>query len=131
PTCTLDLDSSIYEQASTHKEGSTKAYNGEIGYHPLFAFWAEEGELLFSHLRRGSAYTARNVVWFLRETLKRLPCGVPTKLRADNGFYSKAVVGWGDTRGFTFTLRPRKPPPCWRGLARCPSGAGGRCPHTP
>src|SRR5262249_60804211 len=30
-TCTIDLDSSIYEQASRHKEGSTKAYNGEIG----------------------------------------------------------------------------------------------------
>jgi Transposase DDE domain group 1 len=86
PTCTLDLDSSIYEQASTHKEGSTKAYNGEIGYHPLFAFWAEEGELLFSHLRRGSAHTARNVLWFLRETLKRVPPEMPTNLRADSGF---------------------------------------------
>jgi len=127
PTCTLDLDSSIYEQASTHKEGSTKAYNGEIGYHPLFAFWAEEGELLFSHLRRGSAYTARNVVWFLRETLKRLPCGVPTKLRADSGFYSKAVVGWCDTQGFTFTITAEQTAPllerigavperCWRPL---------------
>ena len=72
-TCTIDLDSSIYEQASTHKEGSTKAYNGEVGYHPLLAFWAEEGELLFSHLRRGSAHTARNVRWFLRQTRKRVP----------------------------------------------------------
>ena len=50
-TCTIDLDSSIYEQASTHKEGSTKADNGEVGYHSLLSFWAEEGELLFSHLR--------------------------------------------------------------------------------
>jgi Transposase DDE domain group 1 len=91
-TCTIDLDSSIYEQVSTHKEGSTKAYNGEVGYHPLLAFWAEEGELLFSHLRRGSAHTARNVVWFLHETLKRLPQRTLTKLRADSGFYSKAVV---------------------------------------
>ena len=32
--CTIDLDSSIYEQTSTAKEGSTKAYNGEVGYHP-------------------------------------------------------------------------------------------------
>jgi hypothetical protein len=103
-TCTLDLDSSIYEQASTHKEGSTKAYNGEIGYHPLFAFWAEEGELLFSHLRRGSAYTARNVRWFLGETLKRVPPGRPTKLRADSGFYSKTVVEWCERHGITFTL---------------------------
>jgi hypothetical protein len=66
-TGTIDLDSSLYEQASTRKEGSMKAYNGERGYHPLFASWAEEGEVFFSHLRRGSAHTARNVGWFLRE----------------------------------------------------------------
>lgn len=34
-TCTIDLDSSIYEQASRHQEGSTTADNGEIGYHPV------------------------------------------------------------------------------------------------
>jgi hypothetical protein len=102
--CTIDLDSSIYEQASTHKEGSTTAYNGEIGYHPLFAFWAEEGELLFSHLRRGSAHTARNVVWFLRETVKRVPAGIPTTLRADSGFYSKGVVQWCERYGVSFTI---------------------------
>ena len=61
-SCTLDMDSSIYEQASKRKQGSSKAYNGKIGYHPLFAFWAEEAELVFSHLRRGSAHTARNAV---------------------------------------------------------------------
>ena len=84
-TCTIDLDSSVYEQVSTHKEGATKAYNGEIGYHPLFAFWAEEGELLFSHLRRGSAHTARNVRWFLRAMRKRVPPTAGKKLRADRG----------------------------------------------
>jgi hypothetical protein len=103
-TCTIDLDSSIYEQASTHKEGSTKAYNGEVGYHPLLAFWAEEGELLFCHLRRGSAHTARNAVWFLRQTHKRLPAGATFKLRADSGFYSKAVVEWCEEEGLTFTI---------------------------
>src|SRR4029453_3319756 len=82
-SCTIDLDSSIYEQCSTAKEGSTKAYNGEVGYHPLFAFWAEAGELLFSHLRRGSSYTARNIVWFLREPPKRVPALASKSLRAD------------------------------------------------
>jgi hypothetical protein len=103
-TCTIDLDSSIYEQVSTHKEGASKAYNGEIGYHPLLAFWAEEGELLFSHLRRGSAHTARNIGWFLRETLKRVPPTAVKKLRADSGFYSKGVVEWCEAEGFTFTI---------------------------
>jgi Transposase DDE domain group 1 len=103
-TCTIDLDSSIYEQASTYKEGSTKAYNGEVGYHPLLAFWAEEGELLFSPLRRGNAHTARNVRWFLRQMRKRVPETAAKKLRADSGFYSHGVVEWCESEGFTFTI---------------------------
>jgi Transposase DDE domain. len=119
-TCTIDLDSSIYEQASTHKEGSTKAYNGEIGYHPLFAFWAEEGELLFSHLRRGSAHTVRNAVWFLRQTRKRLPAGATRKLRADSGFYSKAVVAWCEQAGSTFTITADQTEPLLQAIAALP-----------
>ncbi len=126
-TCTIDLDSSIYEQASGHKEGSTKAYNGEIGYHPLLAFWAEEGELLFSHLRRGSAHTARNAIWFLRQTRKRVPVGVSLQLRADSGFYSKAVVEWCEKEGLLFAITADQTAPllaamtalperCWRPL---------------
>jgi DDE family transposase len=109
-TCTLDLDSSLYEQASTHKEGAPKAYNGESGSHPLFAFGAEEGELLFSHLRRGSAYTARNVRWCLGETLKRVPPGRPTNLRADRGFYSRLYSKWvGTERGAWQSGSPSPP----------------------
>ncbi len=119
-TCTIDLDSSIYEQASSSKEGSTKAYNGEVGYHPLFAFWAEEGELLFSHLRRGSAHTARNVRWFLRETRKRLPATAVTKLRADSGFYSKAVVEWCEAEGFTFTITADQTAPLLAAITALP-----------
>lgn len=119
-TCTIDLDSSIYEQASTHKEGSTKAYNGEVGYHPLLAFWAEEGELLFSHLRRGSAYTARNVRWFLRQTLKRVPPGLPIHLRADSGFYSKGVVKWCETHGVTFAITADQTAPLLERLGAVP-----------
>jgi hypothetical protein len=119
-TCTIDLDSSIYEQASAHKEGSTKAYNGEIGYHPLFAFWAEEGELLFSHLRRGSAHTARNVLWFLREPRKRVPERAIKKLRADRGFYSKAVVQWGEAEDFTFTITADQTAPLLDAIAAVP-----------
>jgi hypothetical protein len=104
PTCTIDLDSSIYEQASTRKQGSNKAYNGEIGYPPLLAFWAEEGELLFSHLRRGSAHTSRNVRWFLSEPFKRVPSQVAVSLRADSGFYSKEGVQWCETHHIRFTI---------------------------
>jgi hypothetical protein len=102
--CTLDIDSSIYEQSSSNKEGSTKAYNGEVGYHPLLAFWDETAELVFSHLRRGSAYTASKAIWFLRETLKRLPQQASKKLRADSGFYSHKIVEFCEDHHIEFAI---------------------------
>jgi hypothetical protein len=119
-TCTIALDSSSYEQASVGKEGSTKAYNGEGGYHPLVAFWAEERELLFSHLRRGSAHTARNAVWFLRQTLKRVPAAATKKLRADSGFYSKAVVEWCEREGLTFPITADQTAPLLQAISALP-----------
>ena len=103
-TCTLDLDSSLYEQVSRQQAGATKAYNGELAYHPLLAFWAEAGELLFSQLRQGSAHTGRNGRGFLRETLKRVPGGVDKTLRADRGFYRKPGVEWWQAHGFPFPI---------------------------
>jgi hypothetical protein len=120
PTCPLALDSSISEQCSTAKEGSTKADNGEIGYPPLLAFWAEEGELLFSHLRRGSAYPARNLRWFLRETYKRVPATAGKPLRADSGFYSKGVVEWGEAYGFLFTITAEQTAPLLEAIVALP-----------
>ena len=130
-TCTIDLDSSIYEQASARKQGSDQAYNGEIGYHPLLAFWAEEGELLFSHLRRGSAHTCRNVGWFLRETFKRVPAQAALALRADSGFYSKEVVQWCEAHSVRFSITADQTAPllalmvavpdrCWTALPDYP-----------
>jgi hypothetical protein len=86
----------------------------------LFAFWAEEGELLFSHLRRGSAHTARNILWFLRQTRKRVPDTAVKKLRADSGFYSKGVVEWGEAEGFTFTITADQTAPLLTAITALP-----------
>jgi Transposase DDE domain group 1 len=130
-TCTIDLDSSIYEQVSTRKQGSDKAYNGEIGYHPLFAFWAEERELLFSHLRRGSAHTCRNVRWFLRETFKRVPAQAALALRADSGFYSKEVVQWCEAHHVRFTITADQTAPLLALIAALPDRQWTNLPDYP
>lgn len=123
PRCTLDADSSIYEQASTNKQGASKAYNGEVGYHPLFVFWEETGELVFSHLRRGSAHTARNAVWALRETLKRVPAGIPVDLRTDSGFYMGAVVALCEERQMRFAITADQTAPVRALIAALPETA--------
>jgi hypothetical protein len=91
-TVKLDLDSSIYEQCSKRKEGSHKAYKGEIGYQPLLCFWAEEGELLYSRLRSGNRNPAAIAEWFLARVLKIAPAGKQRYLRADSGFYTWPLI---------------------------------------
>ena len=76
--------------------------------------------MLFSHLRRGSAHTARNIVWFLRETSKRVPADTTLKLRADSGFYSKAVVEWCEAEGLTFTITADQTAPLLQAIAALP-----------
>ena len=116
-SCTLDLDSSVYEQACQRKQGATKAYNGEVGYHPLFAFWEETGELVFSHLRRGNTHPVSKAVWFLTETLKCLPAALPKKLRADSGFYCWGVVKFCLEHGLQFGIVADQTPPVQRAIA--------------
>lgn len=84
---TMDFDASIYEQCSKRKQGSRKAYNGKIGYAPLFCFWAEEKELLLSHLLAGNRNPAGKSLWFLRQVLDIVPPGRRLKARADSAFY--------------------------------------------
>ena len=86
--CTIDLDPSIFEQCSKRKEGSRTAYNGQIGYHPMFAFWAEEGELLATHLLAGNRYPPSKVNWFFEQlVMKAVPEGKKLQVRADSAFY--------------------------------------------
>jgi hypothetical protein len=130
-TCTIELDSSIYEQASTRKQGSDKAYNGESGSHPLLAFWAEEGELLFSHLRRGSAHTCRNVLWFLRETFKRVPAHRTLALRADSGFYSKEGVQGCEAHHIRFSITADQTAPLLALIEALPDRCWNLLPNYP
>jgi hypothetical protein len=118
--CTLDVDSSVYPQASSLKQGSVKAYNGDIGYHPFFVFWAEESELVFSHLRRGSAYTSSKFEWCLKAALKRLPTERPKKLRADSGLYDRKVVAFCEARHITFGITADQTAPLLAAVAAIP-----------
>ncbi len=121
--CTLDVDSSVYEQVSTRKQGSVKAYNGEVGYHPFFVFWAEERELVFSHLRRGNAYTSSKFEWCLKAALKSLPAELPKKLRADSGLYDRKMVAFCDARHITFGITADQTAPLLAAITALPETA--------
>lgn len=91
---TLDIDSAIFEQYSTKKQGSCKGYTGETGYHPQFGFRADTGEWVYGRLQRGGAYTSAHAEQLLEECLKRLPKSVNrVETRSDSGWYKEDYLG--------------------------------------
>lgn len=101
---TIDLAPSLYAQCSKRKEGSRMNYEGKVGYYPMFAFWAEEKELLFTHLLRGNARAAPKAIWFLQQALKQAPRALPRFLRADSEFYTWELIAFLETNHFTYAI---------------------------
>jgi Transposase DDE domain group 1 len=103
---TIDLDASLYEQCSRCKQGSRMNYKGKVGYYPLFAFWAEEKEMLATHLQAGNAGAAPKAVWFLEQALLNAPQELPRYLRADSEFYTWDLIDFCEQQAdkITYTI---------------------------
>src|SRR6478752_6916238 len=51
----IDIDSTICEVTGNHKHGAGYGYTCVLGYHPLLATRADNGEVLHARMRKGSA----------------------------------------------------------------------------
>jgi hypothetical protein len=91
---TLDFDSTVMTRYGD-QEGASKGYNpqkrGRKSQHPLMAFVADCRMVANFWLRQGSAYTTNNFFAFFEETLLRLGGKKIGLVRADSGFYDKAI----------------------------------------
>jgi hypothetical protein len=123
---TIDLDGSLYAQCSTGKQGSRMNYKGEVGYYPLFAFWAEEGEMLQTHLQSGNAGAAPKAVWFLKQALLGVPEGLPVCLRADSEFYTWPLIEFCEDRKISYSITADQSPGLMQQIAALPDKAWHR-----
>lgn len=91
---TLDLDSTVMTRYG-HQEGAAVGYNpkkrGRPSHHPLMGFVAECRMVVNCWLREGNAYTTKYFKEFLEKTLERMGEKTIGLLRADSGFYDKAI----------------------------------------
>jgi hypothetical protein len=101
---TIDLDASLYQQCSTRKQGSRMNDKGEVGYYPLFAFWAEEKEMLATHLMSGNRNAPPKVIWFLEQALATAPSHKARFLRADSEFYVWELLEFCEREGIIYTI---------------------------
>ena len=117
---TIDLDASLYEQCSTRKQGSCLHYQGQVGYYPVFAFWAEEKELLATHLLRGNAHASPKAIWVLQRALQQAPAGLPLYLRADSEFYTWELLTFCAQQQITYAITADQSPGLKQALAEVP-----------
>lgn len=111
----LDIDASLVEIHSEHKDGTGPTYKGGFGFHPMFCFADATGETLAALLRPGNA-AANSIVDHLSvldAAISQLPGEIaaghhpgddpaavtrPVMVRADSA---------GATRGFVWGCRVR------------------------
>jgi len=102
----LDLDASLVEVHSEHKEGTGPTYKGGFGFHPMFCFADATGEALSALLRPGNAgaNNAADHLTVLDEAVAQLPEPVAAGHRAgdDPDQLRRPVVARADSAGATY-----------------------------
>jgi len=107
---TLDLDSTVMTRYG-NQQGATKGYNikkpGRKSHHPLMAFVSDCRMIANFWLRSGDAFTANNFESFLLDTLDKLKGKTIGLLRADSGFYCKAVFDMLEEKSIQYIIAAR------------------------
>ena len=102
-TVTLDIDASLVEIHSEHKEGTGPTYKGGFGFHPMFCFADATGEALAGVLRPGNAgsTTLADHVDVLDAAIAQLPKEAALGHRAgdDADMVTRPVVVRTDSAG--------------------------------
>lgn len=109
PSAVLDFDSTVLVCFGT-QEGAEFGYCGKgrnrRRHHPLVASVAESRAVVHAEYRDGSAIDEAEAIGFMKEAVRRVREKVagPITLRADSGFWSKAMGAWLLDAGLPFTF---------------------------
>jgi hypothetical protein len=121
----VDVDSFVGEVHGYQKQGAAFGYTRQRGYHPLLASRADTGEVLHVRLRTGSANTSRGALRFVEELIARVErAGASGErlLRADSGFWSKAIFARLERAGWSYSVGVRLQPQVREAIERIPEG---------
>jgi Transposase DDE domain group 1 len=120
---TIDVDSTICQVYGIKKQGARFGYTKVRGLHPLVAAAAGTGDVLGIRARGGNSNSARGAASFLTEVFNTTRAGGgtgPLTLRADSGFYSKAVVECCRRHKVRFSITVRLNPALHKVIAQIP-----------
>ena len=117
----FDVDSTVlvvYGKQEQARVGYNPIKHGRPSYHPLLCFEGQSRDFRHGELRPGDVHTATGVVDLLQACFAKLPAGVRSIIiRADKGFYDRALVEWLEAHRATFVIVARLTGPIKRRLA--------------
>lgn len=126
PQLTFDIDATIIPAEGKKRQGTGKAFNGDIGFQPLLLFAAEPGLVLGHEFRPANVHPGSGAVALLKHGLTVIPHGVKLHLRSDSACFNKVVVQFWDAEGRTFSITADLTSPLLAAIAALPTDAWQR-----
>lgn len=91
-TATVDLDATVIE---SHKREAKTSYQGQPGYQPLLALWAELNVALAEEFRDGNVPAQQEPLRLTQRAFEALPETVQQYyFRGDSACYEKQLLNW-------------------------------------
>ena len=115
PVATLDVDATVL---ASSKRAAKLAYDGQRGYQPVVAVWAEQDVVLADEFRDGNVSASTGNRRVIERALAALPAGVTeVYLRADSALYDHGLMVFLDRRKIGFAISAPVSPGLGRRMA--------------
>jgi hypothetical protein len=99
-TATLDVDATVI---ACDKRAAKRAYDGNRGYQPVLALWAEQDAILADEFRDGNVPAGSGNRRVVEKALAALPGGIDKiYLRGDSALYEHELMRWLDERAIGY-----------------------------
>jgi hypothetical protein len=112
-TATLDVDATVIH---CDKRAAKRTYDGNRGYQPVLALWAEQDVIVADEFRDGNVPAGSGNCRVVEKAIAALPGGIDKiYLRGDSALYEHELMGWLDEQAIGYAISADLSPP----LAAC------------
>ena len=119
-TATLDVDATVIH---CDKRAAKRTYDGQRGYQPVLALWAEHDVIVADEFRDGNVPAGSGNRRVVEKALAALPGGLDKLyLRGDSALYEHELMTWLDGQGIGYAISADMSPQLAQCIAALPEG---------
>src|SRR5271165_5467102 len=119
-TATLDVDATVIH---CDKRAAKRSYDGNRGYQPVLALWAEQDVIVADEFRDGNVPAGSGNRRVVEKALAALPGGIDKiYLRGDSALYEHELMRWLDEQVIGYAISADMSPQLAECIAALPEG---------